>query len=78
MLIDVIKHDMIPVHEVMSKQEQEELLGKLNATKEQLPKILDSDVALTDLKVRIGDIIRIKRKSPVAGETLYYRVVVKK
>ena len=69
---------MVPLHEVMSKQEQEELLKKLNVTREQLPKILDSDAVLNDLKCKTGDILRIKRKSVTAGESLYYRVVIKR
>ncbi|MFH1445259.1 MAG: DNA-directed RNA polymerase subunit H [Nanoarchaeota archaeon] len=76
MLINVLNHDMVPEHTVMSKQEQEELLERLNVTREKLPKILDSDTALIELKFKTDDIIKIKRKSVVAGESIYYRVVV--
>jgi DNA-directed RNA polymerase subunit H len=78
MLIDVLVHDLAPEHEVMSKQEQEELLQRLNVTKDKLPRILDSDAAIKDIKFKVGDIIRIKRSSSVAGESVYYRVVIKR
>jgi len=78
MSINVLEHDLVPEHEVMKKQEQEELLERLNVTREKLPRILDSDVALKEIKFKVGDIIRINRKSPVAGESVYYRVVVKR
>ncbi|MBU0899091.1 MAG: DNA-directed RNA polymerase subunit H [Nanoarchaeota archaeon] len=77
MLIDVIKHEMIPEHQVMTREEQNSFLEKLNITKEQLPKISDSDAVLNELKCKAGDIIRVKRKSLVSGEAIYYRVVVK-
>ncbi|MGB6628883.1 MAG: DNA-directed RNA polymerase subunit H, partial [Nitrososphaeraceae archaeon] len=42
----------------------------------QLPYIMITDKGIEDLDVRPGDIIKITRKSPTAGESVYYRYVV--
>ncbi len=67
-------HILQPKHFKLNEKETEELLGKLNISKAQLPKILSTDVALPE-GVVVGDIIKIERKD---GDkiNLYYRVVV--
>ena len=65
-----------PKHEILPKDEAEEILKKYNAKPSQLPYIMITDKALEDLDVRPGDIIKITRKSPTAGESVYYRYVV--
>jgi len=71
-------HILIPKHEVMADNEVEELLKKYNVTKDKLPKIYEFDAAISELKPepKPGDVIKISRKSPTAGSTFYYRVVV--
>jgi DNA-directed RNA polymerase subunit H len=51
-------------------------MKKYNARPSQLPYIMTGDKAIEDLDVRPGDIIKITRKSPTAGESVYYRYVV--
>ncbi|NOZ83167.1 MAG: DNA-directed RNA polymerase subunit H [Euryarchaeota archaeon] len=75
-VVDISKHELVPKHEVMSEEEAKELLERLNITKGQLPKILKSDPMVQKIKAKPGDIIKITRKSPTAGTTIYYRVVV--
>jgi DNA-directed RNA polymerase subunit H len=74
--INILEHELVPKHEVLSKEEIEEILDKFNVTKEELPKILSSDSVLENIKAKPGDIIRITRNSPTSGETIYYRIVV--
>lgn len=69
-------HDYVPVHEIMTKEEAEEVLRKYNCTPTELPLILVTDPAIVGLGVRPGDMIRILRKSPTAGQSTYYRYVV--
>ena len=71
-----MEHELVPKHEILSKEEEEELLKKLNTTKKHLPKILSTDPIVKALGAKKGDIIRITRKSVYAGEYYYYRVVV--
>jgi len=61
---------------LLPKDQAEEILKKYNSKPSQLPYVMISDKALEDLDVRPGDIIKITRKSPTAGESVYYRYVV--
>ena len=68
-------HFLTPKMEIMKKEEVKKLLEELNATHEQLPKMLISDPAAKALKAKAGDVIKIYRKD-ATGEYLYYRLVV--
>ena len=74
--VDILKHMLVPSHEVLSPGEKKDLLDKLNISKEQLPKIYSSDPVFKHIKAKIGDVIKITRESQTAGVTVYYRVVV--
>ena len=70
----------MPSKRILPAQEEEvkKLLERYGITKKQLPKILTTDPVVKALGAKVGDVIEIERKSPVAGVTKYYRVVVKK
>jgi DNA-directed RNA polymerase subunit H len=74
--MDVRKHVLVPPHELMSEAGVEELLAKYGITKRELPKILISDPAIKDLGAKSGDVVKIRRNSPVSGISYYYRVVI--
>ncbi|MDY6769991.1 MAG: DNA-directed RNA polymerase subunit H [Candidatus Nanohaloarchaea archaeon] len=74
--MEVGEHELVPDHEVMAEDEVEELLDEYDITKGELPQIKQTDAALKSLETEVGDVIRIERSSPTAGETTYYRVVV--
>ncbi|HDH91377.1 MAG TPA: DNA-directed RNA polymerase subunit H, partial [Candidatus Aenigmarchaeota archaeon] len=68
----------VPKHEIISEKEREELIKKYGITSlKQLPRIFTSDPVVKAIGAKPGDIIKITRKSPTAGETVYYRVVIK-
>ena len=75
-VIKITNHVYQPIHEILPKHEAEEILRKYNAKPSQLPYIMITDKGLEDLEVRPGDIIKITRKSPTAGQSVYYRYVV--
>jgi len=74
--IDITQHELVPKHELLSEEEKKELLEKYRVKLEDLPRILITDPAIAKLNPKPGDIVKIIRKDPVAGEVVYYRVVV--
>ena len=75
-IIKITNHVYQPKHEILAKEQAEQILKRYNTKPSQLPYIMISDKGLEDLDVRPGDVIKITRKSPTAGESVYYRYVV--
>lgn len=75
-ILKITDHIYQPKHEILPKKNAEEVLKKFNTKPSQLPYILQSDKGIEDLEPRPGDIIKITRKSPTSGESVYYRYVV--
>jgi DNA-directed RNA polymerase subunit H len=72
-----MEHQLVPKHTILKESEREELLNKYGITMQQLPKIVLSDPVVMALNGKIGEVIKIIRKSQTAGESIYYRVVSK-
>ena len=82
------RHQLVPVHEVLSPQESARMLEDLGIPVDHLPKIMADDPGLrTDpgyAKARdeagpqglIGRLVRIHRPSPTAGVSVAYRVII--
>ena len=75
--IDINKHELVPKHILLGAQEKEALLKKYGITLRQLPRMLALDPLVKLLNCNVGDVVKIIRKSETAGDTEYYRVVVK-
>jgi len=73
---EVTKHFMVPKHIILSDEEQTEFLKKYSISKGDLPKIKASDPAISQQKPKIGDIVKIERRSVFGDNIDYYRVVV--
>ena len=71
----VDKHILTPKHAKTSEKEKAQLLEKYHVTSKELPKIQKTDSAIKELEAKPGDVIKIIRKSPTAGESIFYRVV---
>ena len=69
-------HIYVPKHEIMTKKDAEQVLEKFNTKATEMPLIFVTDPAIVGLGVKPGDMIKITRKSPTAGESTYYRYVV--
>ncbi len=75
--INIEKHELVPKHILLSEKEKQKLLERYGITLGKLPRILSSDPMVKILNAKVGDVIKIIRKSPTAKESVYYRVVVK-
>ena len=72
-----IKHILVPEYKKLSEEEVKKLMEELQIDSlDYLPKIFTTDPAIQHLKPKPGDVIKIIRKSPTAGESIYYRVVI--
>jgi DNA-directed RNA polymerase subunit H len=70
------KHALIPKHVTLSQAQKEKLLEKYKISVKELPRILKTDPAIVSLDAKPGDVIKVIRDSPTAGESVFYRVVV--
>ncbi len=68
-------HELVPKHEILNEKEKKALLEKLEIQEKSLPKILESDPVVKIMNAKPGQVLRITRESPTAGETTYYRFV---
>jgi DNA-directed RNA polymerase subunit H len=75
-VVKISNHTYQPKHEILSKNQAEEILKKYNTKPSQLPYMMIDDKGIEDLDVRPGDIVKITRRSATAGESVYYRYVV--
>lgn len=69
-------HDLVPKHEILQAAEKKAMLDRYRVRADQLPKIRDTDPQVKALSAKVGDVLKIVRKSATAGEAVYYRVVV--
>ena len=74
--VTIVNHTLIPKHEKITEKEAQELFEYHNITIKELPKIIKNDPAIRHLDVKENDIIKITRKSPTAGTTIFYRGVI--
>ncbi|MBS3060567.1 MAG: DNA-directed RNA polymerase subunit H [DPANN group archaeon] len=72
---NVLEHELVPKHEILTKTDAKKLLESLGSTLEQLPGITENDPTVKGLNAKPGDVLKITRKSPTAGTAIYYRAV---
>lgn len=77
LMINLIDHELVPKHKVLSKEKGEEVLKSYIAKKKNMPKILSNDPVSRYYGVKPGDIFRIVRPSEKSGLVPTYRLVVK-
>ena len=69
-------HVLVPKHAKISDKGKKALFANYTIDSTLLPKISIHDPAVADLGVKPGDVIKIVRKSPTAGEVVFYRGVI--
>jgi DNA-directed RNA polymerase subunit H len=81
--INVLLHQLVPEHSILSEKEAEEVLKKLKINADQLPKIRKDDPVLKTLEltgetIKEGRIVKITRRSESAGVSVAYRMIVER
>jgi DNA-directed RNA polymerase subunit H len=69
-------HDSVPKHILLSVEESEIVLKAYGIESRQLPKIHVTDPAAKEIGAKVGDILKIVRRSPTAKESIFYRLVI--
>lgn len=73
---DILKHELVPDHVVLKKNQITKMLKEIDVHPEQLPKIKLDDPVVKSIDAKVGDIIKITRKSQTAGKFITYRLVL--
>lgn len=75
MKVDILQHDLVPEHTILEPEEVDVVLDELNVRIDQIPKILPTDPVVKAIDAKLGDVLKITRKSMTAGVFTAYRVV---
>ncbi len=68
-------HFLVPKHEIVPEDKIKELVQKFGSAPDKFPQILKDDPIVLEIGAKRGDVIKITRNSPTAGQCSYYRVV---
>lgn len=76
--IDVLLHELVPKHYLLTKEESQILLEKYKINISDLPQMYDKDPVSIAIGAKEGDIIKIVRESHTTVKNIdYYRYVKK-
>ena len=78
LMINLIDHVLIPKHEMLSDLEAERFYTEFKCTKKQMPKIFTGDPVAKYYNMKPDQICKITRPSEGSGESVFYRLVVRK
>ena len=65
-------HELVPEHELVSKDEGEKLLAEYKVSRLQIPRIKAKDPGLAGTGAKVGSIVKVTRKDG----SVNYRLVV--
>ena len=73
---DIFTHDLVPEHEIVPKEEVERIVKEYGIQVNQLSMLKASDPVARAIGARVGDVVKITRKSPTAGVSIAFRYVI--
>jgi DNA-directed RNA polymerase subunit H len=82
MPFNVMEHQLVPEHRLLSKKEATKVISDLKISKEQLPKIKITDPCIKILsqskEIKEGMVVEITRASETAGMSKAYRLIIRR
>lgn len=74
-MADVLKHRLVPKHEILTKEGIESILAEFGITLDRLPRMKADDPVAIAISAKPGDVVKIERLSQTASTSIYYRLV---
>ncbi|EGD75692.1 polymerase II polypeptide E [Salpingoeca rosetta] len=76
LIVNITRHELVPQHVVLSKEEKQALLQRYKLQEQQLPRMKVSDPVARYLGLKRGQVCKvIRNNSPTAGRYVSYRIV---
>ena len=69
-------HELVPEHVLLSTEESIAVLKTYGIEAPKLPKIHVDDPVAKEIEAKVGDIIKVIRRSPTAKQSIFYRLVI--
>jgi len=69
-------HEMVPEHVLLTPEEGDVVLKGFGIEAPKLPKIHVNDPAAREIGAKVGDIIKVIRRSTTAKQSIFYRLVI--